>query len=113
MTFFALGLWCGWRPAIASPAANRSRPSSEWKARPPMPTPHCCRNQRRDASFLSASFVVIVLFFRNGFVEVQEDPGQGGPGAALRRRPVLGAGQILDPVGRGGQVFLLCRQELE
>src|SRR5882672_3014367 len=113
MTLFARGLWCGWRGAIASPAAKRSRPRSEWKARPPMPTPHCCRNQRREASFLSASFVVIVLFFRNRFVEVEENPGQGGPGAALRRGRVLGAGQILDPVGRGGQVFLLRRQELE
>src|SRR5882672_2740174 len=106
MTLFARGLWCGWRGAIASPAAKRSRPSSEWKARPPMPTPHCCRNQRRLASFES----FIVLFFRNRFVEVEQHARHGRPDGLFL---ILGSGLLFPPTAEEleqQRLFLLRRQ---
>src|SRR5579862_4085868 len=96
---------------MASPAAKSSRPRSEWKARPPMPTPHCCRNQRRLASL--ESFVVIALLFRNRLVEIQQHAGERRPGAALRGGVVLDAREVLHAARRPGQVLLLSGEEAE
>src|SRR5438876_680530 len=58
----------------------------EWNASPPIPTPHCCRNHRRDSRRRSASFVVVIpSLFRDRLVQVQQDPRERRPGAPLKR----------------------------
>src|SRR5690348_7846485 len=112
MTFFARALWCGARGDMASVAAARSRPSSEWNARPPMPMPHCWRNQRRESSFGSVLFVIILSLFRDRFVQVQHHARERRPGAALGGRAVLLAGELLQPLRRRPQLLLLMLEEV-
>src|SRR4051812_35118746 len=111
MTFFARALWCGARGDMASVAAARSRPRSEWNARPPMPTPHCWRKQRRDSSFGSGLFIIIGSLFRDCFVQVQHHAPKRRPGAALGRRAILLAGKLLEPLRRRPQLLLLMLEE--
>src|SRR5579863_431759 len=120
MTLFARALKWGVRGAMAPGAAWAWFPMRAWKASPPRPTPHCWRNQRRDAPGEAAGRPVqpvegfiIVSFLRDGFIQVEKHARRRHPGGGLRGGRSLRPDELLDPIGSGREVRLLAGEEFE
>src|SRR5687767_5219087 len=78
-------------------AASEPGLRSEASAIEPMPVEARPRNDRRVISRAYFSKISMRSLSRDGFVEVQDRAGHGGPGGQLRRGDLLGSGRLADP----------------